>query len=288
MALFDNRCRKISTIASLSVVSFFSILPAQAATLAESQGGFSFTNFSVTPLSTNSSARTSTLTTGSGAFAIANADALFELLPNAEAVNVISNSAFTSGAFGSALAESNAAVIGDFAIGAGETFTFDFSGFIDLLTFTEQPTDFATAALETQYSIFGFDADTSTSTELDFLNLFGEINTPSGADSAEVNNSSAITFDIFDITDDTGATKISEAISIQVSGSYKRFFNKTTTLTLAELKAGAAFSESQASTDIPESSSPMVWLLGVGSAIVLSRKQKILSALSGQAAPKFS
>jgi hypothetical protein len=276
----DQRGAKASTAVSLSVVSLFSILsaqPAQAIALSQSIGEFFFSNFSRRPVSTDSSVFTSTLTTGqttgSDTEAIADADAAFETLPKPQAFNNVFSSAITD-ATGSALAESEAGIIGSFLIGAGETFSFNFSGFVDLLTFTEQPSDFATAALETRYSIFSEgDAPSSEPLELDFFSLFAEVSTPDGVDNVEVLNSQAVTLDQLDILNDTGAAKTAESISVEVSGRYERFFDQPTTLTLAELKLGTAFSQSPDAADVPESSSPWVWLLGIGAAIAFSQRR---------------
>ncbi|KPQ37239.1 MAG: hypothetical protein HLUCCA11_02065 [Phormidesmis priestleyi Ana] len=276
---------KASAIVSLSVVSIFSIVSPQsvkAAVLSQAIGDFSFTNFSRSPLSSDSFAFTSTLTTGSGTTAIANADALFETLPSANAFNFINNSAFIADKSGSALAESESSIIGSFLINSGETFSFDFFGLVDLLTFTEQPTDFATAVLETRYAIFNekFSKNSSESsahvpTELDFLSLFGQISTPDGADDVQVLNSNAVTLNQLNIVNNTGPTKTAETLLVEVSGRYERLFDQTSTLTLAEFKLGTAFGESKGVTDIPESSSPLIVLLGMGGAIAFSKRRFI-------------
>jgi hypothetical protein len=281
---------------SLSAVSLFSIFvsqPAQAAARSQSLGGFLFTNFSTTALSTDSSSSTSTLTFGTGADAVATADALFNTQPSAMAqpskgiaLNNISSLASTLDTPGSALAESEAGIIGSFALNPGDLFSFDFSGFLDLLTATDRPSDFATASLQTRYAIFSEDR-LGNSVELDFLDLFGEISTPDGADDVEVTSSKAIKFSQLDIAKDTGASKTSESISVEVAGRYERRFDQKTTLTLAELKLASAFSESQAATDIPEPSSPWVWLMGIGGAIALSQRVPRGNSIDAMA-PQFS
>jgi hypothetical protein len=279
----DQRGARVSTAVSLSVVSLFSILssqPAQAIALSQSIGDFSFTNFSRRPVSTDSSAFTSTLTTGetigNDIEALADADAAFTAQPRAKAFNSVFSSAFVSSPTGSALAESEAGVIGSFLIDAGETFSFDFSGFVDLLSFTEQPSDFAIAALDARFSIF---SEGDEPTELDYLSLLTQISTPDSDDTVEVLNTSAVRLSQLDIINDTGATNTAENISVEVSGRYERFFAQPTTLTLAELKLSTAFSQSQAATDVPESSSPWVWLIGIGAAVALGRRRSPALAL---------
>lgn len=284
-ALKGSFLKKIPATVSLSVASLLSVnclfVPSsQAAVFAESSGDFSFSNFSESPLATDASVFISTLTAGSGATAIATADSLFESVPTAQAQNVISNSAVISSGPGSALAQSDASVIGLFAIAPNSLFSFDFSGTLDLLTITEQPTETASAALETRYALFD-DTDPDNVIALDFLSLFGQLNTPSGLDDFEISRSSdAVTLTDDFVANSFGNADAAEFLSIEVAGSYERFFETPASLTLVELKQGVAFAGSQAPVDIPESSSPLVWLVGVAGAIMLSRRNC--------AAPRFT
>lgn len=288
MIEFSNQSYTAASVAvSLSVVSLFSAHSVQAATLAQSTGGFAFANFSHTPLLTASSTKTFTRTIsgstdGSSSVAIATADAIFDAFPTAQAINTISNTTFTTNNLSSALAESEASIIGDFVIAPEEAFSFDFFGFIDLLSVTEDPDETATAALGTQYSIFSTEEDDTAVSEIDFLNLFGQINTPEGADDLGVTSSEAVTIDFLEIDNTTGPDKSIESISIQVAGSYERVFDKATNLTLAELKIGTA--ESGTSQEVPEPASALVWMLGMGGAMLLARQRAILN----QPRPQFT
>lgn len=290
MTLLTNRCGlKVAAAVSLSIASLSSAQSAQAASIAESSGGFAFNNFSSTPLFTDSDTDTITLTTGNGSEAIATADAIFEIFPAAEAVNVLENSAFSAEPISSAFAQSEATIIGDFFVNAGDIFSFDFAGFLNLSTATETPADFAEASLITQYSIFSQNSN-ETLTELDFFGLFGQLSTPTGEDDFEIDSSEAITLNPFEVTGIVGPTETAENIAVSVSGSYERLFEAATTLTLIELKQASAFSQNDGSTQVPEHSSPLVWLLGVGGAILLlgGHRQATQPAHAYASAPQFS
>ena len=259
----------------LPIASAFFALPAAAMTLADSQGVFSFSNFSIAPRSTDSSVMTFTSTNRSDSLAIANADALFIAQPNPQASNSISNLAFGEFFSSSALAQSEASIIGDFAVAAGETLSFNFMGALDLLTSTEQPGDVASASLGIQYSVLALNSNTSMFDELDFLTLFGEINTPNGVDSISVENSNAIALALLGIENNTGAAQTTESISANIAGSYSRFFAQPTALTLAEVKVGAAAVEAQNFEVIPTPGISIVWWAGVIGAIAITRRQKL-------------
>ncbi len=270
------RHAKASAAASLSTAALFSSQSAQAATLANATGGFSFTNFSRVPLFTDATGDTFTQTTGNGSEAIATADAVFEIFPTAEAANIIENSAFSPLADSSAFAESAATIVGDFFVGAGETFSFDFVGFIDLTTTTENPTDTASVFLQTQYSIFnqipGETSGTTVLTELDFFNLLGQLSTPTGNDDFNIESSNAISINPFEVNGIAGPDEANESLSVLLTGRYERFFETETTLTLIELKQGNAFSENVGATAVPEYTSPLVWLLGAGILMMCRRR----------------
>ena len=258
----------------LSLTSVASALPAKAMTLAGSQGSFSFSNFSIAPVSTDSSATTFTNTVGSdsGTIAIADADAIFTTLPNAGASNFIANSVFSSTLPSSALARSEASIIGNFEIAANQVFDFDFLSNIDLFTSIDRPTDLAAASLDIQYSLFAFDPATSTLNELDFFTLAGNISTPNGADGFSIDNSSAIALTLANIAHNTGARQTTEDISGQVAGSYRRLFDRSATLTLAEVKAGTATVETQA---VAVPAPDIIWGIGAFAAIAFAKRKRL-------------
>ncbi len=276
---YSSHCTRAAAL-SFSVASVLLASPARAFTLAGSQGVFSFDNFSTAPFSINSSTQTNTFVTGSSANAIADADARFVVLPSPQAGNLISNLAFSPAFSSIALAQSEASIIGSFAIAAGETFSFDFFGTIDLLTATEQPTDFATASLGVQYSVLAFDPDTAIFNELDYLTLFGEISTPSGTDSLSIFNSPAIALTLLNTTNNTGAAQTTETISAQIAGRYERMFDRPTTRTLAEAKIGTAAIETQNIKAVPTPDISIAGWTGVVGLMALRKRKSIKDWLS--------
>lgn len=269
----NRRCSPVSA-ASLSAASLATVLlgvsqPAQAASFAESTGGFRFDNFTSAPLAADSDTRTFTSTAGKGADAEANADALFKLFPRAEAFNLVSNSAFGSRKGDRAYAESEASVIGEFFVAAGESLKFDFSGFLDLFTATDTAKDSASAAFETQYSVFRQSADAKTLEEVDYFSLLGQVNTPNGQDGYDLAKSDAIALNYLDVADNTGPDAPVESLLVETSGRYSRLFAEDSALTLVELKLASSL----ASQDVPDASSPLLGLLGIGGVILWQRSR---------------
>ena len=147
---------KICTALSISITSCLLGVSAQAATFAESLGRFSFSNFSQAPSSTNSTALSDSFAEGTGSTVVADAGALFELFPSAQASNFVTNSALATTAPSEAFSESEASLFGSFDISAGSTFSFDFLGSVDLTTSVDQADtsnqiiELASAAFETR------------------------------------------------------------------------------------------------------------------------------------------
>lgn len=269
MYFSSQRFNKILTALSFSVASCLLGVSAQAATFAESLGGLTFSNFSQAPLTTDSTALSSSFTEGQGATAIADANAFFDLLPSAQASNFVTNTAFTLNAPSEAFAESQASIFGIFNITAGSRFAFDFSGFIDLLTTVDQVGESAVAAFETQYSIFDTDSQSGLGEALDFFRLFGQLSTPNGSDDFDIANSDAIVVSTLDVNDITGLALATEALSVGVVGRYERLFQQDTTVVLAEFKLGVAQGKQ---VQVPESSSPLMVLIVAGSAVLLMKR----------------
>lgn len=261
---------KVSVALSLAIASGSTALPAQAATFADSVGEFFFSNFSQAPLGSDSTAFTSSFTSGSGSLAISDADALFTTLPEAQASNFVANSAFTADTPGEAFAQSESSIIGDFVVEAGETFSFDFSGFIDLFTAVDQPDESATAFLETQYSIFQSDIGIDNGVVVDSFGLLGLLDTP-GEDALVTEATDAITLDTFDVTEVTGPDLLEELLVVDVAGRYERLFEQDSILTLVEFKIGNAGSQA---AQVPDSSNPLFGLFVVGAAVSLIKKQR--------------
>jgi hypothetical protein len=260
---------------SMLAGSAIATAPASAASFAEVEGGFLFENFSQDATSGSSITDTSTFTFGdnSGAVAISEADALFITEP-AEAQNLISSSAFGAGTNFFALAESEAKVIGNFLIDVPETseseasaFSFDFSGFLTLFTGIDEP--FESASAEAGISFALLDITDGEPILLDSFDLFGDINTPGDEEGISLFKSDYVFLD----QDNSGINENlggSEEWAIAfVSGSYERYFQQDTILSLVEIKYGKA----SVAADVPEPSSLIALLLVGGSGLACLRKR---------------
>jgi len=281
---------KGSVILPLAVAACMAGLPAQAATLAESTGSFSFENFSTVPLGANATVDESFFNDGIGAIALSSASATFDQSDfdqsdfdqsdfaqsnfgqsdKAVASGAITSSAATASSPGIAFAKSDAALFGDFAVKAGEAFSFDFSGFADLLTSTDRSGESASAFFETQYSIFRSDIGVENGTVVDSFRFVGSIDTPAGDDMLDVTYSDAITFDALDVNETTGDNLLSEMISFDATGRYERTFEQDSIVTLVAFKVGVA--QSAQTQQVPDSSSSLLGLLGVGVAALLNKR----------------
>lgn len=272
--------RKASVALPFAVASCMAGLPAQAATLAESIGSFSFENFSATPLGTDANSDESFFSDGTGANASAIASATFDSLTEAATANgSVASSAATGDMSGTAFAKSDATLFGDFAVKAGDTFSFDFSGFADLLTSVDQPADSASAFFETQYSIFRADLNEDNGTVVDSFSIVGSINDANGQDSLNITNSDAITLSAFDTSEVTGDSLLDELISFNASGRYERTFEQDSIVSLVAFKVSVA--ETVASgvggnqpQKVPDSSSALLGLIGVGAAALMKRNSR--------------
>jgi hypothetical protein len=111
-------------------------LPSQAASIAFSQISTELTNFSHTPDTTQTFTDTTTLAialTDSSSSSIAQAEANFFVEPTLTSSQILS-SATGEGSDYFSSAQSEAQIIGDFTIDAGEIFSFDFLAAVNSLT----------------------------------------------------------------------------------------------------------------------------------------------------------
>jgi uncharacterized repeat protein (TIGR01451 family) len=164
------------------------------------------------------------------------------------AANNISNQTTASGLKALGVAQSESSVIGEFEIKAGETFSFDFDGQLNLLTNVGDPI-FGDASAGSEIFLGLFDAEQDPeSAPLDFLAIAGQVvNSESEPDDdfLDIQASDAVTLDPdqSDIsTDFDGAEQSAQAT---VSGSFQKTFEADTKITLVETKIGGAVSEAE-------------------------------------------
>ena len=220
------------------------IAPSSAATIAGSAAEVTIDKFSHRPTDTGTSTNTNTSTIANNGFVIseANADAAFisnchELL----AANLSQSEVIGSGNNYSGLAQSQAAVIGDFSIKAKETFSFTVQTILHLLTSVSNPqSERASAKGSISFSLidtvsnillesfqFGIGVHSFKAPELSLsYNLAGNF------------NPTQINFAFL-------AQGNTTSLSLYTSGVYSRTFDSSTNLRLVEVKNNMAVAQAQ-------------------------------------------
>ncbi|NEP32156.1 hypothetical protein [Moorena sp. SIO3B2] len=217
--------------------SVLAAAPSLAATFALSKGSFDFRNFSTDPLEvvTMSEADTFVISTGGEVIVEANAESNFNPDspdPLQRARNKSLSTAEGEGSNYRGIAESFAGLIGyNFFVDAGETFSFDFNGFLDLITMIDNPPAESASAEGTV--VFELYDTNDLSTPIDFFALSGNLETL-GYDDFLVSAHSDNVFAYNDFTKLFGGTE--EFALADVQGYYERTFETATYLTLVEAK----------------------------------------------------
>lgn len=249
----DNGWIKSATWISSCVLFGVSLnaLPAQASTFSRTESNFSFRNFSDSALSNSTFTDTDTFSFSNGGPVLtdANADALFINDP-AQANNFVRTEAFVNApsAFGFAGGESS--VIGNFRVGSGTFFSFDFFGSLDVVATVDYPSqEIATAASSVIFSVF--DITNTTPVILDIFEFAAGVSTGDNNDFLALNVNEKQNFSFnqsrsFASLDFDGNT---EGVQAQVEGRYNRLFGDETLVSLVEVKQGNSTGNSQS---IPE------------------------------------
>ncbi len=220
------------------------IAPSSAAIIAGSAAAVTIDNFSHRPteIGTFTNTYTETIANTGSVISQANADAVFisnchELL----AANLSQSGVIGSGNNYSGLAQSQAAVIGDFSIKAQETFSFTVQTILHLLTSVSNPQSerasatgsISFALIDTVSNIllesfqFGIGVHSFKAPELSLsYNLAGNF------------NPTQINFAFL-------AQGNTTSLSLSTSGVYSRTFDSTTNLRLVEVKNNMAVAQAQ-------------------------------------------
>ncbi|MEQ9551546.1 MAG: PEP-CTERM sorting domain-containing protein [Coleofasciculus sp. G3-WIS-01] len=237
--------------------------PTIAATLASSEARVNLDNFSHTPteIFTLTDTRTNTIVTDGDVTADAEAEANFTADPfgTTEANNYSWSQAEGEGRRYLGVAESFAAIIGyDFIVDAGDTFDFDFMGFLDLETSIDNlPGEYATA--EGMISLALYDSTNPGNwVLLDSFLLSGILDTLGESDTLDYQFSENFTSNLSRTSLDTDFGGQEELAKAVINGSYSKTFDSLTKLILIEAKTNQA--QVQA---VPESSS-LLGLLVLG------------------------
>ncbi|NEO49323.1 MAG: hypothetical protein F6K55_36595 [Moorea sp. SIO4A3] len=217
--------------------SVLAAAPSLAATFALSKGSFDFKNFSTDPLEVVTLTEADTFVISSGGDVIAEANAVSTFTPYSpdplkRAGNKSLSTAEGEGSNYRGVAESFAELIGyNFFVDAGETFSFDFNGFLDLITMIDNPPAESASAEGTV--VFELYDSNDLSTPIDFFALSGNLETL-GYDDFLVSAHSDNVFAYNDFTKLFGGTE--EFALADVQGYYERTFETATYLTLVEAK----------------------------------------------------
>jgi hypothetical protein len=257
-------------LASAIASSMLAISPSKAATVASSQGQFTFTQFSQSPTLTSSSIDIENLVTGidrATASAFADPKAAFIVFPPT-ASNSSLSIALGEGTDYFALANSQATVIGNFAIDANTNFSFDFLGNLALATSIDNPpAENARAFGDISFALF----DTNNNSLLEFLSIAGNLTTEGDEDFIDFQNSDNVTLKNQNSNFNFGGKE--EFITASFAGSLQRYFPNETNLTLIEVK------RNQAEVSVPEPSTNVAAILVAGVIGVALKRKKTIKIL---------
>jgi hypothetical protein len=269
-------------IAPLVTSSVFAASPSLAATFASSQAFFGFDNFSQSPDSTQTSTDTDTLVVSEAGSVVASAEAdavfLGNLPPDAfDAFNLASTFVSGEGSDYFGLAQSEARIVGNFTIDTDRAFSFDFALALGLQTSVDFPQSERAAATGLLSFLVLDSTEPDNPTVLERFAIFANLTTPGEADLlSEPQFSENVSFGLDNATTSFGQTQ--EFAFASGQGSFSRHFDRSTRLTLVEVK------QNQAIVQTPEPTSTFsllgfVGLAGVGAALK-TRKVKIGSQKS--------
>lgn len=229
--------------------------PAIAATFASSEAKVNLDNFSHAPtdISTLTDTQAIAIATNGFVTADAKAEAVFTAAPfgTTEANNYSWSQTEGDGRRYVGLAESFAAIIGyDFIVDAGDTFSFNFMGFLDLETSIDHlPGEYATAEGIVSLELY----DTTNPGNwllLDSFGLSGILDTLGESDDLNYQFTDNFRLNPSDTALDTDFGGQDELAKAVINGSYSKTFDSLTKLILVEAKTNQA--QVQA---VPESSS---------------------------------
>jgi hypothetical protein len=237
--LFGNPTRTLT--GSAKIRSADAIEASQAKAI--STESFVFKNFNQPFLTTRSAADTNSIVSSEeNALAAATADAFFIFDPaiNGEiGVGSITNEVTGRGTNFDGVAESFASVSGTFFIRAGETFSFEFSGYLKMET-SLQSAETQTANTTGRIAFGVYDL-TRKPTRLDFLEVTGGLDTPGDLDFLNFQTSgSSIDLNPQETRFARQSSELAESAFVSVFGKYQtQPFTQDTLLVLGDLFIGS-------------------------------------------------
>lgn len=240
---FKLATRLFLSVAPLVTGSVFVASPSFAASESCANVSMDFSLFSHNPFEVMTDTVTNTFTTTNdgSAQSFADANAEFITAPSAS-LTTASNTAntYATGDGNSYLgaAQSFAGLGGyKFNVGAGETFSFNFSTFLDLATSAD---NFSTEGANSfgQIAFQVYQNSDNSATLLDTFFLSGNLNSTNSDDFVNSNSSQYISYNSQDIATSFGSGD--ESIKALFQGNYARTFENQTYLTLVETKVAQA------------------------------------------------
>lgn len=218
------------------------IAPSSAAIIAGSAAEVSIDNLSHRPTDTGTFTNTYTqaIANKGAVISAANANAVF--LSNCQqllAANLSESTVKGEGSKYSGLAQSQAAIIGDFDLDAKETFSFTFQTFLRLLTSVDNPQSERASA---QGNLSFLLIDTVSNILLDSFQLGGSLHSFKRGD---LSLSYSDSFNPTQINLDFLAQGNTKESVVYSSGEYSRTFDNATNLRLVEVKNNLVLAEAQ-------------------------------------------
>jgi hypothetical protein len=227
-------------ITPLVTGSLVATLPSSAATLSYSEGNTNYSNFSHNPLSgwTEKSRNTFDSTNNGQVVALSEAEATFDVENSSISTRSRSTVEGNSNNDYTQTANSSTRLFDyKFEIGAGETFSFNFNGFLSLNTSVDYEPEAANA-----FGLIGFQLFDSNDMDnpLEFLTITGNLNSLDNGDFLDVYKSSYINFapNETSYTANFGGNK--ETAHTHFTGRFSRLFDRATTLVMREFKSNSA------------------------------------------------
>ncbi len=231
--------RILLSLATASLLAEITLLicafPSQAASIAFSQIATELDNFSHKPNTTQTFTDTTTLAialTDSLSSSIAQAQADFFVNPTLTTSEILSSATGEGNSYFSS-AQSEAQIIGDFAVNAGDVFYFEFSAAINSLTLIDDLSSNESASALGELSFLLVDTFNPSLVYDSFLLSFNS-NLPSSSNSLNLQSSNNFLLESHALASNSEPNKnISTAL---IQGSYSQQFENLTSISLIQNK----------------------------------------------------
>lgn len=280
IALIPHRTRSLTGFAAIRSRDAIASSNAKAI----STENFVFTNFNQPLVGTRSATDTNSLVLSKegAVVAAANADAFFGLNPTTNqnlGLGSVTNQVIGEGTSFKGVAEGFATVAGAFFVHAGESFSFEFSGYLQMNTSLQNA---ATQAANTLGRIaFGVYDVTRKPVRLDFLEVTGSLDTPGKRDFLNLQISgSNITLNQEQTSFTLQTGKLEESAFVSIVGQYKtQPFAKDTLLVVGDIASLLK--------PLAEASTPQKYQLNQNHSQIIQKQSPLEKAQSSESALFF-